>query len=112
MDAPLPIVDVDSLIMENSCYTADSDLQTISVEVVSIVGAAAAPINRDMNVFYDSETLAIVHRFKVKSSGLVSTKVWSWIGAKSQINEKEERKLQELARRYNTTLVSRFVLYI
>ncbi|KAF7790388.1 hypothetical protein EIP86_001343 [Pleurotus ostreatoroseus] len=112
VDAPLPIVDVDSLIMENSSYTADPELQTISVEVVSIVGAAAAPINRDMNVFYDSETLAIVHRFKVKSSGLVSTKVWSWLGTKSQMSEKEERKLQDLARRYNTTLVSCFMLCI
>ena len=50
--------------------------------------------------------MAIIHRFKAKSSGLVNMKVWAWRGSKAQSGEREEKKLQELARRYNTPLVS------
>ncbi|KAJ3532677.1 hypothetical protein NM688_g7390 [Phlebia brevispora] len=105
VDEQLPTVDVDALLVDNSGYKADPDVQTISVEVMSIVGASATPISRDTNVFYDTETLAIIHRSKAKLSGLVSTKVWAWRGVRSQSGEKEERKLQELARRYNTPLI-------
>ncbi|KAH8108084.1 hypothetical protein BXZ70DRAFT_35497 [Cristinia sonorae] len=41
----------------------------------------------------------------MKSTGLVSTSVWSWYGKKSNPGEREERKIQEMARRYNTTLI-------
>ena len=70
-----------------------------------MVGALATPVNDGAHILYDSDVLAIIHRSKAKSSGLVSTKVWGWFGSRSQTGEKEERKLQELARRYNTSLV-------
>lgn len=107
VDEPLPTVDVDALLVEGHTYTPDPDIQTISVEVLSIMGASAVSVDHDTNVFYNNEILAVVHRSKAKSSGLVNTKVWSWLGAKSKSGEKEERKLNELARRYNTSLVSR-----
>lgn len=107
VDEPLPTVDVDALLVEGHTYTPDPDTQTISVEVLSIMGASAISVDHDTSVFYNNEILAVVHRSKAKSSGLVNTKVWSWLSAKSKLGEKEERKLNELARRYNTSLVSR-----
>ena len=87
-------------------FTPDTDIHSISVEVLSIQGTAASPISRDSHVLYESEVLAIVHRYKSNSSGLVGTTVWAWRGNKGHLGEREERKLQELARRYNTSLVS------
>lgn len=70
------------------------------------MGNTATVIPRDTNVFYDTEVLGIIHRSKAISSGLVSTAVWVWRGKRSQAGEREERKLQELAKRYGTVLVS------
>ncbi|KAL0956471.1 hypothetical protein HGRIS_002617 [Hohenbuehelia grisea] len=83
----------------------DADRQTISVEVMAIVGSSASPITHGSAIFYDSEVLAIIYRFKTKSTGLVSSKVWSWQGKHSQIGDREDRKLQDLAKRYGTSII-------
>ena len=102
---PLPAVDVDALLkLRPAIYKADPDIQTISTEVMAIVGNSTTAVVQ-FNIFYDSELLAIIHRFKTKSDGLVGTKVWSWCGKHAKCGDKEERKLQELSRRYNTSLV-------
>ncbi|KDQ57757.1 hypothetical protein JAAARDRAFT_130791, partial [Jaapia argillacea MUCL 33604] len=75
------------------------------VDVMAIVGTSATTLNTDISVFYDTEVLAIVHRSKSNVSGLVATKVWGWLGKRCKCGEREERKLQELAKRYGTSLV-------
>ncbi len=57
--------------------------------------------------FYEAETVAVIHRAKSKSSGLVVTKLWNWRGRKCDKDDGSERKLQELAKRFNTDIVSR-----
>ncbi|CDO74347.1 hypothetical protein BN946_scf184645.g3 [Trametes cinnabarina] len=105
-DEPLPNVNVDALYrMRSQSYTPDPDLTTVSVDVLAIVGNTASPISKDANVFYDGELLAVVHRAKARSSGLVQTKVWGWQGRRSHIGDRETQKLQELARRYGTSAV-------
>jgi hypothetical protein len=71
---------------------------------MSVTGATAIGVKGDKGVFYDSEVLAIVHRFKTKSTGLVETSLWSWQGRRSQIGDREERKLRDMARHYGTKL--------
>ncbi len=93
-----------------SAYAPDPDVQTISVEVMVIAGNAATAINKDAHIFYDSELIAVIHRAKFKSSGLVSTKVWAWRGRRAQPDERAAQKFQELARRYGTTPVSAYVV--
>ncbi|EKM54575.1 uncharacterized protein PHACADRAFT_258517 [Phanerochaete carnosa HHB-10118-sp] len=106
-DEPLPKFDVAPLLNRTpSIYKPDPDVATISVEVMSILGNNATEITGDSHIFYETETLSIVHRFKTRSSGLVDTRVWAWRGSKAQPGEREEKKLQELARRYNTPLVN------
>lgn len=80
-------------------------MTTVSVDVLSIVGSASSAISSDTSVFYDAEILAIVWRAKVKSSGLVETRVWGWIGKDARVGPKEEKALAELAKRYGTKLV-------
>jgi hypothetical protein len=79
---------------------------TVSVDVMVINGNTATTLTRDTNIFYDTEVLAIIHRSKSKSSGLVATAVYAWWGKRRQVNEREQRKLQDLAKRYGTALVS------
>jgi hypothetical protein len=76
------------------------------VEVLAISGHTAAAVTREPNVFYDSEVATVIHRGKEKTSGLVSTKVWAWRGKNADFGEREERKVQELAARFGTTVVS------
>ncbi|PCH43910.1 hypothetical protein WOLCODRAFT_138664 [Wolfiporia cocos MD-104 SS10] len=103
---PLPEVDIPALLQaERPTSGPDADVQTISVEVMSVVGNSATAINQNTHIFYDSETLAVIHRAKSRSTGLASTKVWAWRGKNGKIGEREEKKLHELARRYGTTLV-------
>ncbi|TBU41681.1 hypothetical protein BD309DRAFT_964723 [Dichomitus squalens] len=105
-DQPLPHVDVDALYRTSRpTHEPNSDVQTISVEVMAILGNSATAIGKDAHVFHDSELLAVIHRAKVKSSGLVTTKVWAWHGRRAQPDERELQKVQELARRYGTTPV-------
>ncbi|KAF9447197.1 hypothetical protein P691DRAFT_776317 [Macrolepiota fuliginosa MF-IS2] len=103
-DTPLPSVDVSALLQSQTVLPLiPADVQTISVDVLAVNGVSLITISRDTNIFYDSETLVIVHRYKSKSTGLVSTQLWAWYGKKSQVGEKEARKLQELEKRYNTS---------
>ena len=78
---------------------------------MTIAGNAATAISAHAHVVYDSELLAVIHRAKVKSSGLVATKVWAWRGRRAEPDERAAHKVQELARRYGTTPVSVFVVY-
>ncbi|KAF8893984.1 hypothetical protein BD779DRAFT_1467564 [Infundibulicybe gibba] len=77
-------------------------ISTISVDVMSIMGNSATTVAQNTHIFYDTEILAIVNRSKSKSTGLAGTAVWVWIGRKSNLGEKEERKLEEIAKRYGT----------
>lgn len=79
---------------------------TISVDVMTITGTTASPISQTRMIFYDTEILAIVHRSKSRSSGLVSNVVWGWEGKRATLGEREQRKLQELAKRYGTSAAS------
>ncbi|OJT09270.1 hypothetical protein TRAPUB_14267 [Trametes pubescens] len=110
-DEPLPRVDVDALYhASRPSYAPDPDVSTISVDVLAITGNTASALTRDSSIFYDAEVLAVIHRAKVRSSGLVQTKVWGWHGRRAQVGERETQKLQELARRYgaNPVIVRQF----
>lgn len=85
-----------------------NDIQTISVEFLSIIGSAAIVVSGPQCIFYDSEILAVVHRVKSKASGLASTSVWCWLGKETQLGDREDKKLQELSRRYGTSAVGTF----
>ncbi|KAG2129838.1 uncharacterized protein EDB93DRAFT_1095220, partial [Suillus bovinus] len=102
----LPNVDVDALLkFVPPAFSADPNIHTISVETLSINNGTAIPILRDIHIFYDTEALVIVHRGKVRDSGLVTTKVWCWHGKQCRFGEREKKKADELARRYGSTLV-------
>lgn len=95
---------MDELLSASSEYQPRTDFTTISVDVMSVTGAASTGLKDDTNVFYDKETLAIVLRVKSKSSGLVETTLWGWQGRRSQIGEREQWKLKDMARHYGTRL--------
>lgn len=106
-DESLPNVDVDALLkFVPPTFSADPKIHTISVETLSINNGTAVPVLRDTHIFYDTEALVIVHRVKARDSGLVSTKVWCWHGKQCLFGEREQKKADELARRYGATLVS------
>ena len=71
---------------------------------MSVIGATAMSVKGDTSVFYNEEILAIVHRAKATSSGLVETTLWAWQGRRSELGECEQRKLKEMARHYGTKL--------
>jgi hypothetical protein len=83
-----------------------ADILTISVEILAIIGTTATPLSRNLDIFYDTEILAIVHRTKSKSTGLVSTTVWCWLGRRSLLGDREERKIHDISKRYGTSAVS------
>ncbi|TFY70991.1 hypothetical protein EVG20_g2016 [Dentipellis fragilis] len=104
-DRPLPTIDVKRILaFEPAKYIPNPDVRSISVEVLSITGFNAASLNSDTNIFYESELLVIVHRFKVISSGLVATRMWSWRGKGSEARDREARKIDDLAKHYRTSL--------
>jgi hypothetical protein len=107
-DPPLPSIDASKLLQSHETSPFSSpDTKSISVDVLAINSSSSTAKTRDTDIFYDSELLAIIHRYKSKLSGLVSTRLWVWNGKKSIEGEKEERKIEELAKRYNTSPVSR-----
>lgn len=112
VDGPLPAVDISTMKnMKNPSFSPDPNEITISVDVLRIAGnSATALLSDEMDVFYDTEVLAIVHRFKSKSSGLVATRVWSWRGQESRLVDAGTQKLQELCKRYSTDLVGDVIL--
>ncbi|KAF9792515.1 hypothetical protein BJ322DRAFT_52505 [Thelephora terrestris] len=103
----VPKIDVEPLLKSTpKPAPADPDVTTVSVDVLSIVGSTSNAIKTDTNVFYDTEILTIIQRAKAKSSGLVDTKVWGWVGKDAKVGPKEEKALADLAKRYRATLVS------
>ena len=86
-------------------YQPNTGFTTISVDILSVTGTAATSLKNDADVFYDPEILAIVRRVKLKSSGLVETILWNWQGRRSQIGERDQRKLNDMARHYGTKLL-------
>ncbi|KAJ7703074.1 hypothetical protein B0H17DRAFT_1041507 [Mycena rosella] len=104
VDEPLPRVDVSVLIAAHGPPRLSSDSQTIQVDVMAIAGSTAIPLGL-MHMFYDTEILAIIHRSKSRSTGLINSTVWSWQGKGSSLGSSEERKLSELAKRYGTSIV-------
>jgi hypothetical protein len=76
-----------------------------------ITGTTAVAVSREYSIFYDTEVLAIIRRSKSKSSGLAATTIWGWHGKNSHFGEKEERKLQDLAKRYGTSIVCEFLMF-
>ncbi|KAG7098692.1 hypothetical protein E1B28_000605 [Marasmius oreades] len=106
VDHPLPSVDYSTLMKSRRTFHRKfSDVVSISVEVMSITGDSSTTLSQDADIFYDTEVLAIVHRSKSMSAGLVSTVVWGWFGKNSQKGERERYKLEELAKRYGTAMI-------
>ncbi|KAK7005621.1 hypothetical protein R3P38DRAFT_3038596 [Favolaschia claudopus] len=103
-DDPLPRVDVSPLVQQTQLGLS-KDSQTIQVDVMGIEGSSAFPLGLN-SIFYDTEILAIIHRSKSNSTGLMTSTVWSWEGKRSSMGESEERKLAELAKRYGTSIVT------
>ncbi|KAJ3883602.1 hypothetical protein F5051DRAFT_391138 [Lentinula edodes] len=103
-DPPLPSIDIDALLKSHQLSESNSDLATVSVEVMIISGNAAV-LSRETNIFYDAEVVAIVHRSKSKSSGLVSTTIWGWLGKNCEAGDLEQNKLEELSKRYGTNVI-------
>jgi len=106
--APFPEVNISKLLNSPPKLSEQrpADILTISVEVLAITGTTATPLSRNLDIFYDSEILAIVHRTKSKSTGLASTTVWCWLGRRSLLGDREERKIHDLSKRYGTSAVS------
>ncbi|KAG8894466.1 hypothetical protein FRB99_001247 [Tulasnella sp. 403] len=104
-DVALPIVDVLRIPPATQPVSLTSDEPTISVEVFAVAGGTTTPITTDFHIFYDEEVRAIIHRYKVKTSGLVSTRVFGWRGRQAEVGASEAKKLGELASRFGTTLI-------
>jgi len=106
-DGPLPSIDISQLLQpQQTLPISFSDSKTISVDVFSVDGSSCDAITHDTDIFYDSELLAIVHRSTSTSSGSALTRFWVWRGKKCIFGEKEECKVQEFAKRYDTKPVS------
>lgn len=105
-EIPLPHIDFLKFLKPTIRTSATApDTQTVSVEILALTGTTATPLTRSLDIFYETEILVVIHRTKSKSSGLASTSVWCWLGRKNMLGDREERKLQELAKRYGTTAV-------
>lgn len=108
----IPTIDVRPLLKPTpKPALSDPDVTIVSVDVLSIVGFTSSAIISDTSTFYETEILAIIQRAKVKSKGLVDTKVWGWIGRDAQLGPKEEKMLGGLAKRYGTQLVGALTFY-
>lgn len=106
-DRPVPSFNLTALLASAPGPLKNSN-ETISIEVSVVSGQNLTLVKQDPHIFYDSEVLAIVHRGKSRTSGLVTTTVWGWKGLHVRSDNKEESKLQEIATRFNTTLVGSF----
>ncbi|KAH8828504.1 hypothetical protein DL96DRAFT_1603512 [Flagelloscypha sp. PMI_526] len=107
MQVPLPQYNIEYLVSARPAVLGlDPTTSTISVDVLSVSGNSAAVISKDANVFYETETLAIVRRYKSKTSGLVGTTLWAWRGRQADLGVREQQKLTELAKRYGTSVIN------
>ncbi|TFK26480.1 hypothetical protein FA15DRAFT_667361 [Coprinopsis marcescibilis] len=104
---PLPDVDVSVMFepMISGSITPEGS-KTISVDLLSITESSSTTLTKDRSVFYSTEVLAVVHRSKTQSAGLVDTFVWCWIGDQAQCGEREKKVFHDLARRYGTTPIT------
>jgi methionine aminopeptidase len=102
---PLPTFNLSRLLASIPAAPKLTPGSVISVEAFVISGSSSTAVKNDPHIFYESEIIAIVYRGKSKPSGLVATTVWAWVGAKATMEDKEEAKLQEMANRFNTSLV-------
>lgn len=108
-DLPIPSFNLSRLLSSIPATPKALAGSIISVEAFVISGSVSTAIKDNLHILYDSEIVAIVYRGKNKSTGLVATTIWAWIGAKASVGEKEEAKLQDLASRFNTSLVGLFI---
>ncbi len=104
-DAPVPAFNLSRLLASVPATPKLVPGGAISTETFLISGSSSTAIKENMHVFYDGEIIAIVYRGKNKTSGLVATTVWGWIGSNATLTEKETAKLQDMASRFNTSLV-------
>ena len=104
-DILLPDINIEPLIKPPSIFSLDLTYETISTDMMLITGNAATAIPQNQVIFYDTELVAVVHRSKARTTGLVSTTVWAWRGKRCTLGEKENGRLQELAKRYGTSAV-------
>lgn len=104
-DTPLPAFSLSRLLASVPATPKLAPGAAISTETFLIAGSSSTAIKDDMHIFYDGEIIAVVHRGKNKTSGLVATTVWGWIGSSAMLTEKETTKLQDMAGRFNTSLV-------
>lgn len=106
-DSALPNINVSALLAVKASPSKflGSDVEIISTEVLAITATSATTINDPLNIFFDTEVLAVVQRSKSRSSGLVKTAVWGWQGQHSTLGNHEAHKLQEVAKRYGTSLI-------
>lgn len=93
----LPYIDIAS-IMRPPPAPPKLDLGTSpSIEIFSVSGAAVAPVLQDRNVFYSTETLAIIFSSSRKGPAVVV-----WKGRENLAGSAAERKLSELAGKYGS----------
>ncbi|KAG9018855.1 hypothetical protein FRB90_008968 [Tulasnella sp. 427] len=97
--------DLSSISRAENPIALPDDATTISVEVLVVSGNTTTPITTDLHIFYDVEVRAIVHRFKSKASGLVTTRVFGWRGRQAEVGAIEAKKLGDLATRFGTSLL-------
>jgi hypothetical protein len=109
-DMLLSGISIEPLLKPPVVLSADPKSETISVDVMLLTGTTTTTISQSEAVFYDTELLVIIHRSKSWTTGLVSTAIWAWQGKQCTLGEKENRKLQELAKRYGTSAVRLFCI--
>ncbi|CAG7854544.1 SubName: Full=Related to glycinamide ribonucleotide transformylase {ECO:0000313/EMBL:CCA70449.1} [Serendipita indica DSM 11827] len=102
---PIPTFSLSRLLAPLPGSAKGSLGDVISIEAFLISGTSSTAIKDSIHVVYDQEILAFVSRKKNRTSGLVATTVWAWVGSRASCGEKEEGKLQEVASRFNTTLI-------
>lgn len=100
-------MDVNSIPPLHESLSLPLDNTPISVEVFVVSGNASTPVTSDTNIFYDDEIRAIIHRAKIKSSGLVTTRVFGWRGRRAEVGAQEAKRLGDLSGRFGTNLVGK-----
>ncbi|KAG8833648.1 hypothetical protein FRC17_010313 [Serendipita sp. 399] len=104
-DQPVPSFNLSRLLSSVPAVPKIAAGNIISVEAYTISGSSSTAIKENMSIFYESDIIAVVYRGKIKTSGLVATTVWAWIGKDVVLTEKEDAKLTEIVTRFNTSLV-------
>jgi hypothetical protein len=104
----LPSVDVLALIEDKTVsFSPPPDSRVVSLDVMLVTGSSTVPVpNGDRHILYDMELYAVIQRTKSSKSGLVDSAVWGWTGKGARMGEREEWKMNELAKRYGTPLMS------